>query len=288
MVKFILRKLRKGYIWRRIFLERLCEPVHLNLMSLAVALFGSYRRKIEFDLVLRQQHAFSLLTAADHAKALGIPRITVIEFGVANGAGLINICRICQRLTAVTGIEFDIVGFDTGRGMPPPRDYRDHPEYYHEQDFPMQDQEGLRRLLTDNARLMIGDVSQTVPEFLRTLINPIGFVSVDVDYYWSSVEALRVLEGAPEQYLPLVPMYVDDIEFDGHSIYAGELLAIEDFNREHLLRKITKFNFLRQKRIFQRPNWINHIYTLHVFDHPSRNRALGHKAQSVLNNPYLS
>lgn len=288
MLRFILHKLRNAYIWKRIFLERLCEPLHLNLMALAVALFGSYRLKIAFDLVLRQQHAFSLLRAADYAKALDTPRITAIEFGVANGAGLINICNICRRVTAITGVEFDIVGFDTGQGMPPPRDYRDHPEYYNEQDFPMQDQERLRRLLPANARLVIGDVSLAVPEFLQALTNPIGFVSIDVDYYWSTAQALRVLDGAPDQYLPLVPMYFDDIEFDGHNSYAGELLAIEDFNRDHALRKITKFSFLRQKRAFQRPNWIDHIYLLHVFDHPSRERALGNKGKVVLTNPYLS
>jgi hypothetical protein len=288
MLRFILKKLRNVYIWKRIFLERLCEPLHLNMLALVVAFFGTYRSKIAFDLILRQQHAFSLLKAADYAAALGLQRITVIEFGVANGAGLINICNICHRITATTGVEFNIVGFDTGQGMPPPCDYRDHPEYYNEQDFPMQDQEGLRRMLPDNAQLLIGDIKQLVPDFLRSINHPIGFISIDVDYFSSAAQALRILDGRPEQYLPLVPMYFDDIEFDGHGIYAGELLAIEEFNREHALRKITKFNFLRQQRVFQRPNWIDHIYMLHVFDHPSRDSALTKKGQAVLANPYLA
>ena len=268
-------------------MERLAEPIHLNVISIFVAVFGTYRAKIAFDLILRQQHAFALLKAADYAKVNGIARIAVIEFGVANGAGLINICKICERLTKITGIEFSIVGFDTGKGMPTPRDFRDHPEYYSRCDFPMQNQDALRELLPKNAKLLIGDVSATVPEFLRTLDSPIGFVSIDVDYYWSTVEALRVMDGPPENYLPLVPMYIDDVEFDGHSIYAGELLALEEFNQQHSSRKITKFSFLRQKRIFQRPNWIDHTYTLHVFDHPSRNAALSKTGQVVLTNPYL-
>ena len=288
MFTFILRKLRHAYIWRRIFLERLAEPLHLNFIALLVAIGGSFRAKVAFDLVVRQQHAFSLLKAADYANELGISRIAVIEFGVANGAGLMNICKICQRVTSATGVEFDIVGFDSGQGMPPPRDYRDHPEYYSQRDYPMHDERGLRNRLPANCRLVIGDVSRTVPEFLRDPGSPIGFISIDVDYYWSTVEVLRILDGGAAQYLPLVPIYVDDIEYDGHSIFAGEQLAIEEFNGRNALRKITKFGFLRQKRVFQRPNWIDHIYLAHIFDHPTRAKALDKQGGVVLENPYRS
>jgi hypothetical protein len=50
-------KLARRDRWRRIFLERLTEPVHLNLLSLPVLLFGSYRAKIAWDLIIRQQYA---------------------------------------------------------------------------------------------------------------------------------------------------------------------------------------------------------------------------------------
>ena len=40
-----------------------------------------------------------------------------------------NLCRISRKVSAITGIEFEIVGFDSGVGMPPPQDYRDHPTY---------------------------------------------------------------------------------------------------------------------------------------------------------------
>ncbi len=288
MFTFILRKLRHAYIWRRIFLERLAEPLHLNFIALLVAAAGGFRAKVAFDLVVRQQHAFSLLQAADYARELGISRITAIEFGVANGAGLMNICKVCQRVSDITGVTFDIVGFDSGQGMPPPRDYRDHPEYYSHRDYPMHDEGGLRSQLPGNCKLVIGDVSRTVPEFLHACESPVGFISIDVDYYWSTVEALRILDGRAGQYLPLVPVYVDDIEYDGHSIFAGEQLAIEEFNRRNPMRKITKFGFLRQKRVFQRPNWIDHMYLAHVFDHPARSHAVGKRGGVVLENPYRS
>ena len=53
-------------IWHRIAVERLTEPLHLNVLSLGVAAMRDFRRKVLFDLVLRQQHAFGLLHAADH------------------------------------------------------------------------------------------------------------------------------------------------------------------------------------------------------------------------------
>jgi hypothetical protein len=257
------------------------------LAAAFVALFGTFRSKVAFDLVMRQQHAFALLKAADIARSIGVQRIAAIEFGVANGAGLVNICDIARRVTRATGVQFDIAGFDTGKGMPPPRDYRDHPEHYREADYPMQNRDALEQRLPPNARLLIGDVAQTVPEYLQSLSTPVGFVSIDVDYYWSTVEALRIFDGSPELYLPMVPMYLDDIEYDTHSKYAGELLAVEEFNRDHALRKISRFNMLREKRIFQRPRWIGHTYSAHIFDHPTRARAMSDRGGTVLTNYYL-
>ena len=98
-----LKKLKNLYIWKRIFVERLSEPIHLNILSLFVYVFGSFRQKIDFDLVLRSQHAYPLLKAADHAVSNGKKRVTVIEFGVANGAGLFNIQVIAKKITKILG-----------------------------------------------------------------------------------------------------------------------------------------------------------------------------------------
>ena len=49
---------------------------------------------------------------------MGLESITAIEFGVAAGAGLLNICEIAKNLTKETGVKFKIYGFDTGAGMP--------------------------------------------------------------------------------------------------------------------------------------------------------------------------
>lgn len=285
---FWLNRLRRGDVWERILRERLAEPLHLNALSLFVALFGSYRARIQFDLVLRQQHAFGLLVAADSARDNGFDTVTAIEMGVANGAGLMNICRIAARITEMTGVKFRIYGFDGGKGLPPPRDYRDHPEYFAEGDFPLQDHAKLANALPSFAKLIIGDISETVPRFVESLDEraPLGFVSIDVDYYWSAKEALNIFSGAAAGYLPRVVLYLDDIAQDGHCRWAGPLLAVEEFNAEHSHRKIGPFNHLRNKRLFKRASWIDHMFSVHVFDHARR--AIRTRKPVILDSPIIS
>ncbi|MHB8470770.1 MAG: hypothetical protein ACYDCH_13610, partial [Gaiellaceae bacterium] len=57
--------LRRRDIWRRIAVERLTEPLHLNGIALLVAAAGSTRARVAFDVLVRQQHAYGLLAAAD-------------------------------------------------------------------------------------------------------------------------------------------------------------------------------------------------------------------------------
>lgn len=284
---FIIRRLRQRHIWERIFRERLSEPLHLNLLSIPVALFGSTRAKVYFDLLLRQHHAYGLLRAADTALELGISRVVAIEFGVANGAGLLNICDIANRIQKETGVAFQVVGFDSGTGMPLPADYRDHPEHYQAGDFPMQQPERLKAMLPAYASLVLGPLAETVPKFVRSLNYqaPVGFVSLDVDYYTSSRDALSVFDGPPDVYLPHFPLYADDVMFDSHNPWCGELLSINEFNETHEYRKIAPATFLRNKRLFKKADWIDHMFTVHILDH--RYRTESRSSQRVLDNPYI-
>src|SRR5437899_8161101 len=121
----------------RILKERLTEPMHLNLTALTVAVFGGFRAKVSWDLVNRPHYAYGLLEAADQARQAGLNSFTAVEFGVAGGEGLLNLCLLAERVTAATGVQVRIVGFDSGQGMPPPVDWRDHPEQFGAGDFAM-------------------------------------------------------------------------------------------------------------------------------------------------------
>ena len=286
---YVLRRLSQKGKLKKVFVERLTEPLHLNILSLFVALFGSYRMKVAFDLIVRQQYAFPILFAADEAKKYGYKKVTIVELGVASGAGLLTMCRIAERTTKATGIEFRIVGFDGGKGMPPAVDYRDLPELFQEGDFPMSDFAGLKRALPANAELIIGDVAETAPAFAKTLDAeaPLGFVAVDVDYYSAAKAALPILTGAPVAYLPVVPVYLDDIAEYGSNDWTGELLAVNEFNAKNELRKIAPFNLLRSRRIFKNTQWIDRMFAAQIHDHPYRSPAYRRTSQWVLGNEYL-
>ena len=290
MFRFILRKLRHGYIWQRVLVERLTEPLHLNFLAFFVAIFGTLRAKIAFDLVLRHHHSYAILAQADYAREMGIKTVTLIEFGVAAGAGLLNICEIARKVTAVTGVEFKIYGFDTGKGMPPPESYRDHPDLYSTGDFPM-NHEALVKRLPANAQLILGELKETVAQFVAKLSanEPVGFVSVDVDYYSSTRDALTIFDSTPDKYLPRVIIYLDDVESPAHNSWCGELYAVHEFNEKHERRKIEPHTFLRGTRIFKNARWIDHMVTLHVLDAPARStwQVDTGSRPIVLDNPYI-
>lgn len=283
VLKRLARKGRRNRVWT----ERFTEPLHLNVISAFVALFGSFRAKVAHDLIIRQQFAFPILHAAEKARDAGLKRLTIAEFGVANGAGLLNMCAIASAVTKATGIQFDVVGFDTGKGMPPALDYRDHPEMFQESDFPM-DVPRLTRALPPCARLMIGDVSGTIPEFLSALSPeaPLAFASLDVDYYSSAKRALEVFKGRAEQYTPSVLLYLDDTVIESANPWCGELLAVNEFNDENALRKIAPFPMLRARRLFKNARWIEQIYLVHVLDHEARSPRLM-RTRHVIQNEYI-
>ena len=270
-------------------MERLTEPLHLNVLSVGVAALGGFRRKVLFDLVVRQQHAFGLLHAADQALARGIRRVTAVELGVGGGTGFLNMCEIARRVSAETSVAFDLVGFDTGRGMPPPTDHRDHPELYREGWFPM-DRDRLIAALPPNARVILGDLAATIDEFASSLdaSAPLGFATLDVDFYSSSKHALRLFDGPAQGYFPYVPVYVDDIAMPTSNRFGGELLAIDEFNVEHELRKIDVDRALVHARVFKHAEWLSHMYKLHVLDHEERNNLTPPESVVRVENPYLA
>ena len=287
-MKRIVRDLLSAEAWQRQLSDRLSEPSLLHIISAGVALVGTFRAKVAFDLVRRRPFAFSILWAADSAAALGIDKIWILEFGVAPGTGLLNMCRIAERVTIATGVTIELAGFDTGSGMPSPRDFRDHPERYAAGDFPM-NRAALEKALPRNARVVYGDIAETAVRFFENTDCIIGFVSIDVDYYWSTVASLNIFGLDASKYLPIVPVYFDDIRHDINNPWCGELLAIAEFNENHTMRKISPFNFLRNSRIKKSAQWIDQVYVVNVLDHPSRTpTAVPKRAPKTLPNPYLS
>lgn len=288
-MKFLVKRLLNKDIWKKIYLQRLTEPLHLNFISLFVFLFGSLKRKIDYDLIIRPHHAYGIMQAALNAQKQGLQSITILEFGVANGAGLMNMIAIAKRVEKETKIKINIYGFDTGKGMPKPIDYKDHPEIYNEGDYPM-NKEALEQAVKNNAQIFYGEIKDTLNEFKTVLdeTSPIGFISIDVDYYSSTMDVFKILAIEPTLFLPLTYLFFDDIALPHHNSKCGELLAIDEFNKTQALRQIEHHTFFENTRIFKNQDWIKQLYFYHVLDHPKRYDINQSGKPNVLDNPYLS
>lgn len=220
----------------------------------------------------RPQYLWPVLLGARLARALEIPRISCLEFGVAGGNGLLALERAAAAATSLTGVDIDVIGFDVGTGMPEPVDHRDVPWVIQPGYFSM-DEAALRNRL-ERAELVLGPVRDTVPAWMSSGdAAPIGFCSFDLDYYSSTMHAFGVLEGSAARLLPRVPCYFDDMFGYGWNEFNGERAAIIDFNSAHEQRKIAKIpglRYLLPPSDFMLP-WHDQLYVVHAFDHPQYN-----------------
>jgi hypothetical protein len=237
---------------------------------------AAFTTRLNWDAMPYPHYAYGLLQAALQARGLKIPEIAAIEFGVAGGSGLVALERHAADVEELTGVRVRTFGFDTGEGLPSAQDYRDLPYIWKPGYFKM-DLDALRARLR-RSELILGDVRVTVPDHVeRTDVPPLGYVSFDLDYYTSTVSAMGVLRGSEPTRLPRVFCHFDDIigtQAELHSRYAGELLAIEEFNEAHAERKLAPINGLRHKRRLYRP-WNDELFVLHDFAHSAYNVHLG-------------
>lgn len=258
-------------------LDSLIEPMPTRLLALraldSIFNFLSYENKLRVRSVTRSQYGFGLLQAGRLAARLGIRRISAIEFGVAGGNGLLALEDHAQLVNRETDVAIDVYGFDNGTGLPPPTDYRDMP-YAWEQGFYEMDVDKLKGRLR-SAKLLIGDVRDTVQSFAESSPAPVGFISFDLDYYSSTMAALRVLDLPLERLLPRVFCYFDDVAGGAvpcYNEFTGELLAINEFNQSHPDRKLARIAGLRHNFRTLPALWHEQIYVAHLFKHPDYNK----------------
>ena len=234
---------------------------------------GTFRERESFGLIHRPNYAYGMLRAADTAKFFGKDAVTVCEFGVATGRGLSNMATLANAIQAETGVQFRVVGFDTGGGLPPPRSYKDHPELWSGGDFAMGDVEQLRRQLGSGVELILGDIADTIGSFGESLTAaaPLGFVSIDVDIYSGTVAALKGLTGQVQKYLPAISFYLDDVGSFFSNEYCGELCAVAEHNQAHPMRPICIDRSVPGRRPEGFVPWHRSMHVCHVLDHPYRN-----------------
>lgn len=221
----------------------------------------------EGEGAFRPSYTWGTMQGVHLAKALDIDRVSVIEFGVGGGSGLISLEKIAQKMESIYEVKIDVYGFDTGVGLPKPTDYRDLPNVYSEGLFPM-DVEALRERLK-KAQLVLGLVENTIAGFIQSRPSPVAFISIDVDLYSSTMHALRLLDAEQDLFLPRIHCYLDDIMGYNCCEYNGERLAIADFNALHEMRKIAPIYGLKYYLPPRHANkmWPEQMFMVHIFDH---------------------
>jgi hypothetical protein len=218
-----------------------------------------------WDLSDRPQYLIGVLFAARQALRQHLPQISVIEFGVAGGQGLLALEQEAGAVERELGVSIKVYGFDNGAdGLPEfVGDHRDHPDKWRPGDFPM-DETLLRSRLSARTTLVLGEVAQTVPSFFEDpRIPPLGFIAFDLDLYSSTSHALRILPAAANRMLDHVPLYFDDTAHSISHRFAGELLAIDEFNETNVLIKIDQWRGLKIARPFPEAAFLQKMYMAH-------------------------
>ncbi|SFQ16239.1 hypothetical protein SAMN05216419_10823 [Nitrosomonas cryotolerans] len=243
------------------------EPPFRLATYFFVKRFSKAARTIDRWGAVDRPHYFAgVLAAADQALREGIPEISVSEFGVAGGNGLIALQTYAELIEKETGIKIRVFGFDTGEGLPEPYyDYRDHPDQWRVGDYKM-DVPKLQQRLSSRTELRLGNIADTLPKFVLENHPPIGFVSCDVDLYSGTKDVLKIFSLPNKKMLRRVFMYFDDIDFVFNHAFAGELLAIQEFNESNPLVKIDIWRDIRKNRVFSNDLWLNKMFVAHDLD----------------------
>lgn len=230
-----------------------------------------YKAMKEGNSLLRPNYTWGMLNGAYLASTIGIERVSVIEFGVAGGNGLIAMDRAVDLIERELGVHIDVYGFDTGKGLPKPTDYRDLPNLYRQGTFAM-DTDKLKARLS-RAKLILGDVKETVPEFIASEPAPVAYVSNDLDLYSSTASSFKLLEAHTSILMPRIYCHFDDVLGLTFADHNGERLAISEFNANHSTRKISPIYGLKHfvPRRYSKADWIDETFLIHILDHPAYN-----------------
>jgi hypothetical protein len=216
---------------------------------------------------VRVPYAWGMLQGVALASALRVGRVSVVEFGVAGGNGQVAMEEIARRLEQLFDVGIDIYGFDTGAGLPAVVDARDVPNLASTGLYTMNEEKLRARLL--RARLVLGDIKDTIGAFVASKPAPIAFVACDLVLYTSTASALRILDADESILLPRIPCYFDDVLGFTYGDHNGERLAIHEFNAAHQARKVDPMFGLRHyvpARCFN-DSWVEKFWLAHIFDH---------------------
>ena len=266
MIKLILRKSLRFFFFILKFIGITFN--YCRIKSLPTKAYGSFYKQALMAILrtnlqkdMRKEYAIGAILGALQAKSCGKNKITLIEFGVAKGIGFKILMSIAKAIRCEMEMDVKVIGFDNKDGLPNPQGYRDHPEIWRLSQYKMgNDYDDIEIIAKKNGgHLVIGDVNETLKNF-NLGEHLLSFASIDVDFYSSTKPITRWLESLKEDFLlPATVLYFDDvINLWTYSSFAGESLAIKEFNHSSATKKIE----LKDKNL--------KLYALHDFKNPFR------------------
>ncbi|MGC2503963.1 MAG: hypothetical protein WA400_17690 [Silvibacterium sp.] len=268
-------------------LEKVARPVPFRVRILRRILrrwpIGSCEARLNAGAVDRPHYFWCVYHAAVEAKALGYKAITVAEFGVAGGNGLVCLLQQRKEIEKEVGVEIVVTGFDAGSGLPASNDPRDLLYCWPAGSFVM-DRAALERRINGAAELILGDVKTTITAWEIRADAPLGAILFDLDMYTSTMNAFAIFDKT--NVLPRVWCYFDDICGGPQNATAnrtGEREAIRQFSLgpERSLRN----DYLSPAYTFRgvpAEQWHEHIYLYHRLGHPEYNRCLAKREEQQL------
>lgn len=225
-----------------------------------------YFKKIVKEQRLRRPHfVWGALQGVNLAKVLGLSRVSLIEFGVAGGNGLVALENIAQTLEGIFGVGIDVHGFDAVGGMPKAKDHRDLPNLWRAGFYPMNRKKLEQRL--KRSKLHLGMVDETVSAFIESKPAPVAFIAFDLCFYSSTSKAFHVFDADQSLLLPRIHCFFRNILGCTFGDYNGERLAMSEFNSSHEMRKISKIYGLQYFLGSNIGRWVDQSYMAHIGDH---------------------
>jgi len=133
----------------------------------------------------RPHYETLIYESSKNAVKLGYDEINIIELGVAGGDGIKTLVKYKKKVEKILKIKINIIGFDTGTGLPDTNYKQDLPFFWMKGDYTNQNLSNLEKEFT-NVKIYQGNISSTLDKFINNNKKKIGLIIFDLDLYSST------------------------------------------------------------------------------------------------------
>ena len=159
---------------------------------------GSYLFRLNKNALERPHYGYIVYNGALLAKKLGHQRVSILEFGVAGGNGLLNLEYHAKEVQKNSRHRYRHLRFRHGRRLPEPEDYRDLPYHWKSGFFKMEVEAIEKRLEIAGTSFSAISTKHRKLFLKNTIPRRFAAVSHDFDFYSSTATALKMFDADGE------------------------------------------------------------------------------------------